>query len=70
MTGPGAGESSKGHESRQNSLECLVYVMKEPFAIPLSPPDAEYLEMVRKGYEEWGISSEQLDAALRKVSKL
>jgi len=51
-------------DTRIDGLMCFVYAMKRPFQIPLSPPDPEYLEMVRQGYREWGISSDQLDRGL------
>lgn len=60
----GIGEKEPAYLDDVNGIECLVYVMKQPFALPLSPPDMEYLQMVREGYEEWGLSSEQLDSAL------
>jgi hypothetical protein len=46
-------------------IQCMAYLMMEPFVIPLSPPDPEYLEMVRQGYAEWGLTSVQLDNALK-----
>ncbi len=62
---PGRG-SGKGKEK----LECFIYLMNQPFAIPLSSPDPEYLEMVRQGYNDWGILSEPLEDALKAVSGL
>ena len=53
--------------NRANKLECLLYVMKEPLALPFSPPDRGYLQMVREGYEEWGILAKQIEDALREV---
>jgi gamma-glutamylcyclotransferase (GGCT)/AIG2-like uncharacterized protein YtfP len=49
-------------------VECLIYYMNKPFAIPLSYADPEYLRMVKQGYREWGILSEPLDNALKVVS--
>jgi hypothetical protein len=44
--------------------------MRETFEIPITPPDPGYLEMVREGYREWRISSEQVEEALRVVSNV
>lgn len=54
----------------KDTMECMVYLMRQPFEVPFSPPDPEYLKMVREGYKEWGISSEQFDISLKKVSYL
>jgi hypothetical protein len=64
---------TRGHgdtETRREIVSCLVYIMSEPFAIPLSPPEPGYLEMVREGYREWRISSGQVEGALRVVSNI
>jgi len=46
-------------------IQCMVYLMKEPFTIPLSLPDADYLGLVRKGYRQWRVPSRQLESALK-----
>ena len=64
---------TRGHgdtETRREIVSCLVYMMSEPFAFPLSPPEPGYLEMVREGYREWRIPSEQVEEALRVVSNV
>lgn len=58
------GEKAEHLAALPDQVECLVYVMKEPFVIPLSAPDPGYLKMVKEGYGEWGLSSEQVRSAL------
>lgn len=62
------GEWNVEGEKWKDTLKCMVYRMHQPFEIPSSLPDPEYLKMVREGYREWGVSQKQLDAALKKVS--
>ena len=60
----GVGENAEHLLALSGPVKCLVYIMKEPFVIPPSPPDPEYLEMVRQGYRDWGLPGEQLDSFL------
>ena len=46
------------------ALKCMVYSMCEPFQMPFSSPEPEYLQMVREGYEEWGLPTVSLEHAL------
>ncbi len=57
------GVGARGREG----CDCIAYLMREPFEIPITPPDPGYLEMVREGYREWRISSGQIEEALRVV---
>jgi len=57
-------------DTRTDDLLCLVYLMKKPYQFPLSLPDQAYLQLVFQGYDDWGISSEPLNAALGTSGKI
>lgn len=48
------------------TIKAITYLMKEP-AVE-ARPSREYLEVIRQGYQDWGLSQAALEKALRNLA--